>query len=355
MPVSKWVGAKYVLSSRHGIIVDQAGMAGIERRRFFMAAFGAVATWPLTARAQTARLPRVGFLYPGVLSMTETRIAAVREGMRAVNYADADKVPFVVRAAEGFPDRLNSLARELVEGKVDLVIAVSPIGVRAAQAATSSVPVLANDLESDPVASKFVASLARPGGNISGVFADFPDFGTKWIELLKETIPSLAHATVLRDPGTGPIQLDAVVAAGRTLNVKLDVMDVRSISDLEQAFVTATSGDRRPDAIVILSSPIFGTNPKLVAELTLRHRIATATLFPDIARAGGLIAYGPNLLGTFQQTGTMVGKVLAGTRVAELPVERPTKFEMVINLKTAKALGLNVPTSLLLRADEVMD
>jgi putative ABC transport system substrate-binding protein len=329
-------------------------MVGIGRRQF-IAALGGAATWPLAARAQKGHLPQIGFLYPGVIAMTESRIAAVRDGMRAVNYADADKVPILARTAEGYPEKLTALMRELIDDKVDLIIAVSPSSVRAAQAATSTIPVIANDLESDPVASNFIASLARPGGNITGVFSDFPDFGTKWIELLKEAIPSLALAVVLRDPATGPIQLDAVAAAGRTLKVRLDVMEVRSIAELEQAFVVATAGDKRPDAIVILSSPIFGTKPALVGELTLRHRIATATLFPEIARAGGLIAYGPNLLGTFQQVGTMVGKVLAGARPAELPVERPTKFEMVINLKTARTLGLNIPTTLLLRADEVIE
>jgi putative ABC transport system substrate-binding protein len=329
-------------------------MTALGRRRFIVA-LGGAAAWPLAALAQTGRLPRIGFLYPGIHAMTATRIAAVREGMRSVNYADADKVEFVVRASDGDPAKLPALAAELVESKVDLIITASPSAVRAIKAATSSIPVVAHDLESDPVATGLVQSLARPGGNITGVFADFPDFGTKWIELLKEAIPSLAHAVVLRDPVTGPIQLDAVAAAGRALKVKLDVIDVPTIAALEQAFAVTTAGDKRPDAIVILASPIFGTNPGLVAELTLRHRIATATMFPDIARAGGLIAYGPNLLGTFVQAGTMVGKVLAGAKPAELPVERPTKFEMVINLKTAKALGLNIPTTLLLRADEVIE
>lgn len=315
----------------------------------------AAAAWPLAAAAQTGRVVKIGILYPGVGAVTASRVAALREGLRAVNYADADKIEFVVRASEGDPAKLGPLADDLVRQKVDLIVPISPSAVRAVKAATSTIPVVANDLESDPVASHFVASLARPGGNITGVFSDFPDFGTKWIELLKEAIPSLAHAVVLRDPATGPIQLEAVEAASRVLKVRLDVADVRSIAELEQAFTSATPGDQRPDAIVILSSPIFGTNPQLVAELTLRHRIPTATLFPDIARAGGLIAYGPNLLGTFQQLGTMVGKVLQGMKVAELPVERPTKFELVINLKTAKALGLTIPTTLLLRADEVIE
>ena len=141
--------------------------------------------------------------------------------------------------------------------------------------------------------------------------------------------------------------------AGRLLNVKLQVVEVRAVAELQRAFTTASEG--KPDAIVILSSPIFGTNAKLIADLTLEHHVPTATLFSEIARAGSLMSYGPNLLGTFVQAGTMLAKVLQGTRPADLPVERPTKFEMVVNLKTAKALGLNLPTSILLRADEVIE
>lgn len=175
----------------------------------------------------------------------------------------------------------------------------------------------------------------------------------KWLELLKEAIPTLSTAVVLWDPTTGHIQMDAVKAAGGLLNVKLEVVEARTVSELQRVFKTAD--EHRPDAIVILSSPIFGTNPGVIADLTIAHRIPTATLFPDIARAGGLMAYGPNLLGTFQQAGTMVAKVLQGFRPADLPVERPTKFEMVINLKTARALGLTLSNAILLRADEVIE
>jgi putative ABC transport system substrate-binding protein len=245
------------------------------------------------------------------------------------------------------------MAADLVERKVDVIVAVSPSAVRAAKSATAAIAIVANDLESDPVGSGFVASLSHPGGNITGVFSDFPDFGMKWLELLKETVPALSSAVVLWDPGTGRVQLDAVQAAGRLLNVKLEVVEIRAIAELENGF--ATAAERRPDALVILSSPIFGTNPKLIAELSLTHRVPTATLFSDIARAGGLIAYGPNFAATFRQTGTLVGRVLQGLRPADLPVERPTNFETVINLKTAKALGLSLPTSVLLRADEVIE
>lgn len=323
------------------------------RRRFMLIA-AAAATWPLMVRAQPAeKVAQIGMLYPGFAAVTPTRIAALRDGLRAVGYADADRADILVRASEGDPGRLAALAADLVERKVNAIVAISPSAVRAAKAATAIIPIVANDLESDPVSSGFVGSLAHPGGNVTGVFSDFPDFGTKWLELLKEIIPALSSVTALWDPATGPSQLQAVSNAGRLLNVKLDVVEIRAITELQRVFQTAS--EHRPDAIIILSSPIFGTNPRLIADLTLEHHIPTATLFSEIARAGSLMSYGPNLLDTFRQTGTLLGKMLQGVPPSDLPVERPTKFEMVINLKTAKALGLNVPTSILLRADEVIE
>ena len=338
-----------------GMIASVTGQPAMHiRRRQFITALGAAAVWPFAAPAQqSGKVQQIGLLYPGVTAVTVTRIAALREGLRAVGYDDADRVEILVRASEGDPTKLPSLAADLVARKVDVLFAISPSAVRAAKAATADIPIVANDLESDPVGSGFVASLAHPGGNITGVFSDFPDFGMKWLELLKEAIPALSNVVVLWDPATGRIQLDALQAAGQSLNVKLEVMEIRTIAELERGFDAAS--ERRPDAIVILSSPIFGTNPKQIADLTLAHHVPTATLFSEIARAGGLMSYGPNLLGTFRQTGTMIAKVLGGAHPADLPVERPTKFEMVINLKTAKALGLTMPTSVLLRADEVIE
>jgi putative ABC transport system substrate-binding protein len=328
--------------------------AGIGRRQLLSALGSAAAIWPLAARGQSAgRAVQVGFLYPGVATMSVTRIAAIREGLRAIGYGNAGQVEFLVKASEGDPTRLAGLAAELVARKVDAIVAVSPSAVQTIKAATTEIPVIADDLESDPVARGFVAGLAHPGGNITGVFSDFPEFGMKWLELLKEAIPALSSVAVLWDPATGPTQLEAVKRAGALLHVKLEVVEIRTITELQHAFQTASAA--RPDAIVILSSPIFGTNPGLIAELTLSHHIPTATLFSEIARAGSLMSYGPNLLGTFVQVGTMLGKILRGVRPADVPVERPTKFETVINLKTAKALGLNLPTSLLLRADEVIE
>jgi putative ABC transport system substrate-binding protein len=325
------------------------------KRRQFLGAIGAIAgLWPLPVRAQqSARLPQVGFLYPGAAAVANTRIAALREGIRAIGYADADRVEFLAHASEGDPKKLAPLAADLVQRKVDVIVPASPLAVRAAQSATTTIPIVAADLESDPVGSGFVASLARPAGNITGVFSDFPEFGTKWLQLLKEAIPTLSNAVVLWDPSTGSQQLNAVKAAGHALNVKLELVEIHAFAEMEHGFQAASA--RRPDAIVILSSPIFGTDPKLIAELALAQHVPIATLFPDIARAGGFMAYGPSLLGTFRQVGTMVGKILQGFHPADLPVERPTKFELIINLKTAKVLGLTVPQTLLVSADELIE
>ena len=314
---------------------------------------GAVTCGPFAASAQAPRVARIGFLYPGVSAVVAPRLVALREGMKAAGYAEAAAAEILVRTAEGDPSRLAAGAADLVAAKVDVIVAVSPSAVRAAKAATATLPIVANDLESDPVASGFVASLARPGGNITGFFSDFPDFGMKWVELLREAMPSLSRAVIFWDPATGPTQLAAVQEAGRRLGVDLQVIEVAEIAKMQAAFAQAAA--LKPEAVVVLSSPIFGTNPRAIAELALSHRIAIATLYPEIARVGGLLAYGPNLLGTFRQTGTLVAKVLQGVRPADLPVERPSRFELVINATTAKALGIILPTSVLLRADEVID
>jgi putative tryptophan/tyrosine transport system substrate-binding protein len=283
---------------------------GLSRRELISTLGCAAVAWPLSARAQqTSRPPQIGVLYPGIAAALTGRLPSLREGLRAVGYREADTVEFVSRMSEGDPTRLPALAADLVERKVDVLVPISPSEVRAARAATTTIPIVANDLESDPVKSGFVASFAHPGGNITGLFSDFPDFGTTWVELLKEAIPSLSRAVVLWDPATGPMQLGAVEEAGRLLNIKLEVMEIRAVAELENVFKAAS--ERRPDAIVILSSPIFGTNPKLIADLALTYHIPIATLFPEIARAGGLMAYGPDLLRTYLKIASHRGRAIS--------------------------------------------
>jgi putative ABC transport system substrate-binding protein len=325
----------------------------IKRREFITLLGGAAAAWPLGARAQTANVQKVGFLYPGPLAAAKARIPPFLEGLRVAGFRVPEEVEIISQVADGDPARLSPLAAELIARKVDAIAAISTGAVQIVRAATAAIPIIAHDLETDPVATGLVASLARPGGNITGFFFDFPEFRTKWLQLLQEAVPRLSSVAALWDPATGPYQLKAIEEAAALLKLNLRILEVRGPADLDGAFLAAAQS--KVDALLILSSPVFGANSKRVADLTLGHRLPAVTLFPDFARAGGLMAYGPNLLDTYRQLGGMVAKVLRGTKPADLPVELPTKFELVINVKTAKALGLEVPTSILLRADEVIE
>jgi putative ABC transport system substrate-binding protein len=259
----------------------------------------------------------------------------------------------VGRAAEGDPTRIAPLVAEVIAKNVSVIMASGPAVLNAARSATRSIPIVAIDLETDPVASGVAASLARPGGNITGVFLDFPDFTAKWMEMLVESNPKLSRIAVLWDPDTGPVQLDSVRKAARALNVQLEVEEVHRASDFDAAFLIANQ--RGVGAMMMLSSPLIAPNVQVLAELALRHRLPAITLFPDFARAGGLLAYGPDLPSVYRLAGVLAGKVARGADPAALPIERPTKFETVLNMRTAQALGLSIPTSLLLRADEVIE
>jgi putative ABC transport system substrate-binding protein len=232
-------------------------------------------------------------------------------------------------------------------------VANGPPVLQVARKAGGAVPIVAIDLESDPVASGYAASLAHPGGNITGVFMDFPDFTAKWLELLLESSSKLSRVAILWDPITGPVQLEAVKNAAARMKIEVEILQSRSASDFEAAFSTASQ--LAAGAMVILSSPLISPNLEILAELALRHRLPAVTLFPDFARAGGLLAYGPNLLELFRLLGHISGKILQGAKPADLPIERPTKFELVLNMRTAKVLGLTIATGLLVRADEVIE
>jgi putative tryptophan/tyrosine transport system substrate-binding protein len=323
------------------------------RRREFIALIGAAAAWPIAARAQqSGKIPKIGFLFPGTETVGPLRIAAFVEGLQAVGYRVPDQVELVARVTGGDPSRVAPMASELVERNVDVLVASSPAAVQAIRLLTSTIPIIAFDLETDPVGSGLVKSLARPGGNITGVFFDFPEFSKKWLELLKETLPQLAKIGVLWDPATGFTQLRAIEAVSGIMNLKLQIVEVRALAELDEAMIAASQG---VDAVVMLSTPIVGGSLKALANFTLQRRLPAVTLFPDFARSGGLMSYGPNLQTGFHQTARMVAKVLQGTKPAELPVELPTKFELVINLKTAKTIGIELPTAILLRADEVIE
>jgi len=326
------------------------------RRREFLTAFcSVVVNWPLSVRAQQTPeiVPKVGFVYPGSKEAVPSRIEAIMSGLRVSGYSAPAQVELVVRIADGDPARIAMLVEEIVAKNVDMIIANGPPVLHVARVATRTIPIVAIDLETDPVTSGIAASLGRPGGNITGVFLDFPDFTTKWIELLIETNPKLSRLAVLWDPITGPVQLESVKKTTGSLKIQLDILEVRQPSDFEAAF--STTSRRGANAMVMLSSPLISANVKMLAELSVRHHVPAITLFPDFARAGGLMAYGPNLLGLYRRAGVLSGKVLRGANPADLPIERPTKFEFVLNLRSADVLGVSVPASLLLRADEVIE
>lgn len=322
--------------------------------RFIAALATATALMHAAAVAQqSGKDPRIGFLWSGVAEAAAVRVNAFLEGVRGALRSEGDHIELVARIADGDQARLPALAAEIVAAKVDVLFAAGPAAVRAARAASPSVSIVALDLETDPIEAGLIAGLSHPGGNLTGVFFDFPDFGAKWLQLLRDAAPKLSRLAVFWDPSTGPVQLKAVEAVASSMGVNLNVIEVIDVGNIDAAFRTAAR--QNVDGLLVLSSPIFGSSPATIADLALRNRLPAIMLFPEFAQTGGLLAYGPNLIDLFRQSGTMTAKVLAGTRPADLPVERPARFRLIVNLRTARALGLTIPPSLLIRADEVIE
>jgi len=323
------------------------------RRREFVALVGAAAAWPLAARAQQAAMPVVGYFSSGRADTASYLAAEFREGLAAAGFVDGKDVSIEYRWADRQLERLPALAVDLVQRRVNVIFAVGRAVLRAVRSSTEIVPIVAVDLESDPVDEGIAASLAHPSGNVTGLFLAFPEFATMWLGVLKETIPQLSRVAVLWDPTTGSMHKKAVEAAAEAPKVSLEVLEVQIPSDVDEAFNAARRSGA--DAVLMLASPLFQLTRQKAAELAILHKLPTIYVDSEFARAGGLMVYGPNLRGMFRQVGVMTAKVLHGTKPADLPIERPTKFELVINLKTAKTLGLTIPQTLLARADEVIE
>lgn len=239
----------------------------------------------------------------------------------------------------------------MVELKVDVIVADSAPTLRAAHAATRAIPIVAFDYTTDPVAEGYIQSYRRPGGNVTGVFLDAPEFAGKWFELLKAMIPGLSRVAVLWDPAPGATHLRAVRTVAGSLNIKLQVLEVRKPADIDTAFSAISEGTQ---AVIILPSPMTYGQIARLARLALKHRLPATTMNPEFASTGGIIAYGPAPDLADVRIAIMVAKILSGSKPAHVPVERPTTFQLVVNLKTAKALGITIPQSILLRADEVI-
>ena len=328
----------------------------MRRRKFITMLGGAAIAWPLAARAQQASsIPKVGFLYPGPEANAKMRSALMLEGLRTQGFREPEQVVVLVRATGGDPARSAPLFAELVANKIDILLPMGGLTLTiAGDAAAANIPIVTFDFELDPVESGLLKSLAHPGGNVTGVFLDLPDLSTAWLELLKQAVPSLASIVVLWDPSMpAMVQHKAVLAAAKRLNITTEVMEVKTPAELDAVFETA--GARHPDGLLMLTAPLMSIYSKHIAELTLKHRLPAISMFSSFARAGGLMAYGPNLEELYREVGVMTGKILKGTRPADLPAERPARFELVVNLKTAKALDLNISNLVLARADEVIE
>lgn len=326
----------------------------MRRRDAIRALTGVVTTWPSLGLAQQGgRNPRLAIVYPGAKEIfASSAHARIVDGLRQTGYAPP-QIEIILRTAEGDPSRVKPMVAEVVGASVSLIIAISPLVVQAARAASPTIPILAHDLESDPVASGFADSVARPRHNTTGVFLDLPNLTGKWVELLREIKPTLSRLAVLWDPGTGRVQLEAVTKAADTLNIQIQTLQIRVSSDYEPSFNEASR--HRADAVVLLSSPIVNSNAKLLSDLALRHRLPAISLFPNFAPAGGLLSYGPDLLNSYHQLGMMAGKILHGEKPGDLPIERPSTFQLIVNLKTAKAIGVELPPTLLARAEQVIE
>ena len=323
------------------------------RRREVLVGLGAVLATPLVGQAQTSPLPRrVGFLHPGRSQVASMRAASFGHGLLA-GVGAREGLEVVTRVAEEENDRLPGMVAELVGLEVQVIAAVSPSAVHAAYRATTTIPIVAVDLESDPVANGWAASLGRPGGNVTGIFLDLPELSAKCLQMLRETVPKLAKLGVLWDPATGSVPLQALEKVTGSLSLEMAVQEVRRAGDFEGAF--RAIGPAEGTGVLMLPSPLFTSNLQLLADLSLAHRFPSITLFPEFARTGGLLAYGPDLPRLFRQAGALTRKILEGANPAEQPIERPARFQLVVNLKTAEALGVTVATSVLLLADEVIE
>ena len=309
---------------------------------------------PLAAAAPPqGHIPRLGVLSPNPPPPPlPEAFSGLQQGLRELSYVEGQTIACEVRYAEGYAERLPALAAELVRLRVDMIFAIGLAAVRGATQATGTMPIVAVDLETDPVASGLVASLGRPGGNLTGVFLGMPELSGKWLELLQEVLAKPTRVAVLGDPTINALQFRVMAVAAQQVAVPLQPLEVRGPDELEQAIEAAsTSGT---GALILLSSPMVTRHGARLAELAAQHRLPTISPFSSFAEAGGLMSYGPSVTDMGRRCAVFVDKILKGATSADLPIERPTKFELVINLKTAKQIGLTIPPSILFQADVVI-
>jgi putative tryptophan/tyrosine transport system substrate-binding protein len=324
----------------------------MRRREFITLLGGAAAAWPLAARAQQAgSIRKIGVLWPGASPPASPRMESFREALGRLGYVEGQNLAIELRYAEGGLQQLPDLAAELVRLKVDVIIAFGDLGPRIAQQATGVIPIVA--IGDDVLGAGLIAGLSRPGGNTTGFTILSPELSAKRLELLQEIVPGISRVAALWDPTTGTSQVTLSENAARTLKLKLQIVEVRNRDDVAGAFRAARDG--QAEALNVFSSPFLASLYKEIINHAAKYGLPAIYQWKEHAEAGGLISYGPGLATMYAQAATIVVKVLKGAKAGDLPVEQPTKFELVVNLKTAKVLGLAIPESFLLRTDAVIE
>jgi putative tryptophan/tyrosine transport system substrate-binding protein len=325
----------------------------MQRRAFITLLGGAAVAWPLGALAQQAvKLYRIGILSPEL--PPPGFLEAFRQGLRELGYVEGQTIAFEVRSAEGYSQRLAALANELVRLKVDVIVAINTTSVQAAKKASATIPIVMTRI-ADPVKSGLVGSLSRPGGNITGLSFMVDELSGKRLALLKDTLPSVSRVAVLwYEPNPGAdIAVGAIKAASRELGLELLLLPVHGPADLIGAFQAATRS--RVEALIVIEDVVATQHRVEILNLAATHALAVVSQYKAFAEAGALLAYGPSLSDMYRRTAYYVDRILKGANAADLPVEQSTKSDLVINLKTAKALGVTIPQTLLVRADEVIE
>ena len=316
--------------------------------RFALGALLLALSFPVEAQ-QPQKIPRIGWLTLGYPARSE----AFRQGLRDLGYIEGKNISIELRNAEGKPDRLPGLAAELVGLKVDLIVALEPPAVRAAMKVTSTIPIVMRSTD-DPVEAGFVASLARPGGNITGLTSISGELYGKRLGLLKEIVRGLSRVAVLWNPDfpSGAQNFKEMEAEAKPLGMQLRSSEARSAEDFESAFRAAVKG--RAQALITLRDPLVVNQRKRIADLAVKSKLPAIYDDREFVEDGGLMSYGTNLADLYRRAATYVGKILKGRKPADLPVEQPMKFELFINTKTAKQIGVTIPQEVLMRADKVI-
>jgi putative ABC transport system substrate-binding protein len=327
----------------------------MNRRSFITLLGGAAAAWPIAARAQQPAVPVIGFLNPASPDAFADRLRAFRQGLKDTGYVEGENVAIVYRWAEDQLDRLPALAADLVRRQVAVIATVTSHSTFAAKAATTSIPIIFS-LAEDPVRLGLIASIARPGGNATGINILSGELVAKRLELLRELVPGAARVAVLVNPANATsteTTVRDVELAARTIGLQIQVLNASTSREIDAAF--AALARERPDALLVATDTLFTTRRVQMSLQAMRHAIPATYSAREVVEAGGLMSYGSNLTDALRQAGAYTGRILKGAKPADLPVVQASKFELVINHQTARMLGLTVPDKLLVAADEVIE